>query len=137
MKAIKTFCIGLGVALLSSVQFIISLAPHRLIGVAIGVFFIIFGWKIGWTRHRRFTVLLGHLAMTAGCLVSAWAVCQIPFLTSPPTLLETLDQPLFWGLFTIFGGYCMITHGHCSCAIKMHEKANCPIGGCPGSAAPD
>jgi hypothetical protein len=125
MKAIKTFYIGLAVAVMSIVQFCLSLSPLRLIGIAIGLFLVIFGWKIGWTRNRKFTTLLGHFAVTAGCLVSAYAVYQIPFLKSPPSIIEVLDLPLFWGIFTIFGGYCMITHGYCSCSIKMHEEINC------------
>jgi hypothetical protein len=124
MKAIKTFYIGLAVALLCTVQFILSHSPVRLIGMAVGIFFIFFGWKIGWTRNRNLTTLLGHLAVASGCLVSAYAIYQIPFLKMPPTIIGVIDMPLFWGLFTIFGGYCMITHGYCSCTIKMHEDCN-------------
>lgn len=124
MKAVKTFYIGLAVALLCTVQFILSQSPFRLIGIAIGLFLIFFGWKIGWTKNRNVTTLLGHLAVIIGCLVSAWAMYQIPFLKIPPTIIEVIDLPLFWGLFTIFGGYCMITHGYCSCSITMHEENN-------------
>jgi len=125
MKAIKTFYIGLAVSIINTVQFILTFSPTRLIGIAVGIFFIVFGWKIGWTKHKYFTTLLGHIAVTVGCLISAYAVYQIPFIKSPPRLVEVLDMPLFWGLFTVFGGYCMITHGYCSCAIKMHEGINC------------
>ncbi len=124
MKAAKTFYIGLTVALLCTVQLILSHSLFRLVGVAIGIFLVFFGWKIGWTRNRKFTMLLGHLAVAIGCLVSAYAVYQIPFLKAPPTIVQVIDLPLFWGLFTIFGGYCMITHGYCSCSIKMHEDSN-------------
>jgi hypothetical protein len=124
MKAIKTFYIGLAVALMSSIQFAVSLAPIRLIGISVGLFFVFFGWKIGWTTNRKLTVLLGHLAVTIGCLVSAYAVYLIPFIKEPPNIIQVLDMPLFWGLFTAFGGYCMITHGYCSCSIKMHEDIN-------------
>jgi len=125
MKAIKTFYIGLAVTLINTVQFFISFSPLRLIGIAVGLFFIVFGWKIGWTRNKNFTTVVGHIALIAGCLITAYALYQIPFLKSPPTLFEVLDMPLFWGIFTIFGGYCMITHGYCSCAIRMHEGINC------------
>jgi hypothetical protein len=124
MKAIKTFYIGLAVALLCTVQFILSHSPVRLIGISTGLFLIFFGWKIGWTKNRYFTIMLGHLAVIIGCLVSAYAIYQIPFLKMPPTIIEVIDMPLFWGLFTIFGGFCMITHGYCSCSIKMHEECN-------------
>jgi hypothetical protein len=124
MKAIKTFYIGLAVALLSSIQFAVSLDPIRLVGIFVGLFFVFFGWKIGWTRNRKLTALLGHIAVTIGCLVCAYSVYQIPFIKEQPTLIKVLDMPLFWGFFTVFGGYCMITHGYCSCTIKMHEDIN-------------
>lgn len=124
MKAIKTFWIGVFVALLSVVQFALTLSAARLVGVFVGIFCMILGWKIGWTQYRKFVALLGHIVLTAGCLVTAYAIYQIPFLAAPPTILEVLDLPLFWGLFTIFGGYCMITHSYCSCAIKMNIENN-------------
>jgi len=126
MKAPKTFLIGLGVTVLSVVQLLLTGAPIRWVGIAVGVFFLVFGWKIGWTRSKGFTVFLGHLAIVAGCLVTAYAVYQIPFLKTGPSLVEVLDLPLFWGLFTVFGGYCMITHGHCSCCIRQHQSNNKP-----------
>ncbi len=125
MKAVKTFYIGLAVTLLSTVQFFLTFSPIRLTGIGIGLFFIIFGWKIGWTAHRKFTTLLGHITMVIGCLVTAYAIYQLPFINQPPTFIEILDMPLFWGIFTIFGGYCMITHGYCSCSIQMHNEINC------------
>jgi len=124
MKSIKTFYIGLAVALLSTVQFFLTYSPFRLIGIAVGFFFIVFGWKIGWTRYKKLNAVIGHIAITIGCLVSAYAIYQLPFLKSPPSFAEVIDMPLFWGLFTIFGGYCMITHSYCSCVIKMHDSIN-------------
>jgi hypothetical protein len=133
VKAIKTFYIGLAVMLLCSVQFLFSFAPVRLIGIAVGLFFMIFGWKIGWTGNKKITALIGHIALTVGCLVSAYAAYQIPFIKTPPSIIEIFDMPLFWGLFTIFGGYCMITHSYCSCLIKTHENNNCKKKKCPDS----
>jgi len=128
MKAAKTFYIGVVLTLLYAVQFILSFSLLRLAGVAVGVFFIVIGWKVGWTRYKNFTTWFGHIALIAGCLITAYAIYQIPFLKSPPTFGEILEMPLFWGFFIIFGGYCMITHGYCSCAIKMHEGINCKKG---------
>lgn len=121
MKAAKTVYIGLLVLLLSIIQLILESNPIRFIGIGIGIFFIIFGWKIGWTRNRNFTVFLGYLALVLGCLVTTYAIYQIPFITKAPAFIEVFDMPLFWGIFTIFGGYCMITHSYCTCAIKMHN----------------
>lgn len=125
MKAAKTFYIGLVVAIINTVQFFLTSSPVRITGIAVGLFFVAFGWKIGWTKYRGFTVLLGHIAITVGSLLSAYAIYQIPFLKTPPAFLEVLDMPLFWGIFTIFGGYCMITHGYCSCVINSHEGHHC------------
>lgn len=123
MKAWKTFWIGVGVCAIGLAQFAAGGDLRRLGTVAVGLFFIAWGWKIGWTKYRGLTALVGHLAVTAGCLAAAWGAYLIPFQTAKPTLLSTLDMPLFWGLFTLFGGYCMITHSYCSCTIRMHEKS--------------
>jgi len=124
MKAKITLYIGAIVALLNTVQISISFEPTRFIGIAVGLFFVIWGLKIGWTRYRNLTVIVGHIAVTIGSLVTAYAIYQIPFIDVAPSVIEVLDFPLFWGIFTIWGGNCMITHAYCSCAIKMHDKNN-------------
>ena len=124
MKAKKTFYIGLFVTILSLIQLIYSGEYLRIIGILIGIFFMIFGGKIGWTSNKNFTIAIGHFAITIGCFTIAYSVYQIPFLSKAPTFLQVLDLPLFWGLFTLWGGNCMITHGYCNCAIKLHEKYN-------------
>ncbi|MBE0642218.1 MAG: hypothetical protein IH599_09285 [Bacteroidales bacterium] len=121
MKAPITFYIGLAVTLLSMLQLATTGDPMRLIGLGVGILFLIWGWKIGWTTHRGLSLILGHIAVTLGCLVTAYSIYQIPFLSHPASVIEVLDMPLFWGLFTIWGGQCMITHGYCSCAAKSHE----------------
>lgn len=123
MRAKTTFYIGLFVAILGLVQFASSLSPMRLITVFVGVFFVVWGWKIGWTRYPVVTTWLGHVAIVVGCLVSAYGAYQIPFLNAPPTVVDVLDLPLFWGLFTIFGGWCMITHGYCGCCIRRSGES--------------
>ena len=122
LKAPISFFIGVAVTALCTVQFFLSGSSVRLLGILIGLYLIVLGWKIGWTTYKRFTILMGHLFLTAGCFVSAYGAYQIPFLSKQPTFLGILDLPLFWGLFCIFGGFCMITHGNCSCAIKMHDQ---------------
>jgi hypothetical protein len=126
MRAPITFAIGLAVALLGTGQFLFDHSPIRLLTVVLGLFFLVFGWLVGWTRFRGFTILLGHLAITAGCLVTAYAIYQIPGMKTAPTLLEVLDLPLFWGLFTLFGGVCMIQHGSCACCIRRHDRKTGP-----------
>jgi hypothetical protein len=124
MKARITFYIGLIVTALSIVQFTLTLEPSRFIGIGVGAFFILWGYWYGWNRNRNVTVIVGHIAVVAGSLVTAWSLYQIPFLQKAPGFAEVLDMPLFWGIFTIWGGNCMITHGYCNCAMKMHEKNN-------------
>ena len=121
MKSPVTFFVGLFVLILCTVQFVLSWSPVRIIGIAVGIFFVIFGWLVGWTRSRTFTLILGHAAVAIGCLVSAYAVYQLPAIKEASGLLKALDLPLFWGLFTISGGYCMITHGYCNCCIRRNE----------------
>lgn len=124
MKAYKTFIIGLVVMSISIVQLIIAYSLLRFIGLGVGLFFVVFGWKIGWATYPGFTVMVGHLAVTVGCLTIAYSIYQLPFVVQPPSLLQTLDLPLFWGLFTLFGGQCMIKHGCCRCTMAMHLKNN-------------
>lgn len=124
MKARITFYIGVIVALLSIIQFFLSYEPIRFIGIAVGLFFIFLGLKVGWTHNRNLSVIIGHITLTVGSIVTAYAIYQIPFLEVAPSFIEVLDLPLFWGIFITWGGHCMITHGYCSCAIKMHEMNN-------------
>ncbi|MEI8203725.1 MAG: hypothetical protein WCH34_11965 [Bacteroidota bacterium] len=124
MKARITFYIGVIVALLNIIQIILSYEPIRFIGIAIGLFFVFWGLRVGWTQNRNLSIIVGHIAITIGSIVSAYAIYQIPFLKVAPSYIEVLDLPLFWGIFSIWGGNCMITHGYCSCAIKMHELNN-------------
>lgn len=121
MEAAKTFFIGLFVFILSTVQLILEQNQMRIIGIVIGLFFVFWGWKVGWQKYRGWAALLGHVAITAGCLVTAYGIYQIPFLDHAPTIIEVIDMPLFWGIFVLFGGYCMITHSYCKCAISMNR----------------
>ncbi|MGC8771726.1 MAG: hypothetical protein ACP5Q5_10805 [Brevinematia bacterium] len=122
MKAKKTFFIGLFVLVLSIFQLILSFNPIRIIGIAVGLFFVFWGWKIGWARNRNLTVLIGHLALVVGGFVISYAIYQLPFIKEPPTVFKIFDMPLFWGIFTIYGGNCMINHAYCNCTIKMHNE---------------
>ncbi len=124
MKAKITFFIGLFVTLLGIIQLFISYSHIRFITISVGLFFIIFGWKIGWTKYKYFTILLGHIAVVIGTILTSYGLYQIHFIQRMPSIIELLDLPLFWGIFTIFGGNCMIKHSYCSCCIRMHEERN-------------
>lgn len=124
MKARITFYIGVIVALLNIIQIVLSYEPIRFVGIAVGLFFVFWGLHVGWTQNRTLSVIVGHIAITTGSIVTAYAIYQIPFIKVAPSYIEVMDLPLFWGIFTIWGGNCMIAHGYCSCAIKMHELNN-------------
>ncbi|MBL8027580.1 MAG: hypothetical protein JNL74_14260 [Fibrobacteres bacterium] len=132
LKARITFFIGIIVTMINIIQFAIEPSAGRIIGIIVGLFVAIIGWKIGWTTHRRFTILIGHIAVTIGAFVTAYGIYQVPFISVQPTAIQVLDLPIFWGLFTIFGGICMISHGHCNCTIRMHNE-NCRSENCKGS----
>jgi hypothetical protein len=124
MKAKIIFYIGVIVAVLNIAQLFLSFEAIHFIGVGIGLFFMFWGIKVGWTQNRNLSIIVGHIVLTIGCLITTYAIYQIPFLKVAPSYIEVLDLPLFWGVFTIWGGNCMIKHGYCACAIKMHEKNN-------------
>lgn len=65
---------------------------------------------------RTATILLGHACIAAGCALTAWGLYLLPH--SSPTWQHVLLRPLFWGLFSIFGGVCAIFHGFCGCVRR-------------------
>ncbi len=52
LKAPISFFMGVAVTALCTVQFFLSGSSIRLLGVLIGLYLIVLGWKIGWTTHR-------------------------------------------------------------------------------------
>jgi hypothetical protein len=124
IKAPVTFFIGLFVLVANLAQCCFAPSLGRAAGIFTGLFVLLIGWKLGWTTHRRFTVLVGHIVVAIGAFVTAYAVYQIPFIEIKPSILEVAGLPLFWGIFCILGGICMINHGHCNCTIAMHNRRN-------------
>jgi hypothetical protein len=57
LKARITFYIGVIVALLNTVQLIVSFDAIRIVGIAIGLFFVFWGLKVGWTQNRDLSVI--------------------------------------------------------------------------------
>jgi hypothetical protein len=124
VKAKKTMMIGLTVTLIAVIQIVFDFSPVRFITLGIGLFFIVFGWKIGWVFNRNFTAAIGHIAVVAGCFVLAFGIYQLPGMTEAPGILEVLDLPIFWGMIALWGGQCMIKHSYCNCVIRMHKMNN-------------
>ncbi|MBC7334544.1 MAG: hypothetical protein H5T85_08900 [Actinobacteria bacterium] len=64
----------------------------------------------------RWQAIFGHTCIVLGCYLVAWGVNLLP--VSSPTPLDILTKPLFWGLFSIFGGICANMHARCKCVRK-------------------
>jgi len=68
---------------------------------------------IGFTGGRTALIIFGHTCIILGCFLVTWGIYLLPY--TKPTLVHILTRPLFWGLFSIFGGICANYHGFCSC----------------------
>jgi hypothetical protein len=82
---------------------------------------------LGFRGGRRGSVIFGHGCIVTGCYLVAWGVHLAQVVGSAPTWLQILTQPLFWGLFSIFGGICANFHAFCGCVqrMAMEKKAAC------------
>jgi hypothetical protein len=84
-----------------------------IIQVGIGASLLIIGFKPG----RTGMIIFGHMCILIGCILLTWGIYLLPY--SEPKLLHIFTRPLFWGLFSIFGGICAIYHGFCRC-VRSH-----------------
>ena len=75
---------------------------------------------IGYRPGRTSVIVFGHVCVMAGCFLTAWGVYLAPHCE--PKLSHVLGRPLFWGLFSIFGGICGIYHGFCRCVSGCRPK---------------
>lgn len=57
--------------------------------------------------------IFGHFCIIAGCYLVTWGIYLLP--VSEPNFMGILKKPLFWGLFSIFGGICANAHSYCKC----------------------
>ncbi len=78
---------------------------------------------IGLKPGRNSTLIFGHLLVVTGCILITWGIYLLPH--SKPIIEHIFFRPLFWGLFSIFGGICAIFHGFCRC-IQRVENLNSP-----------
>lgn len=75
--------------------------------------------------REKILALFGHVCIIGGCYLVAWGMNLLP--VSDPSPLGILLRPLFWGLFSIFGGICANMHSSCKClqGQKVHTcKSN-------------
>jgi hypothetical protein len=107
----KFITIGLGIILISCSMFFLvqKFALGGIILLVIGASLIYLGYHPG----RTSMVIFGHICVLVGCLLTTWGIYLLP--SSQPTLAHIIFRPLFWGLFSIFGGICAIYHGFCRC----------------------
>ena len=62
---------------------------------------------------KKKTAIFGHFCIVLGCFLFTWGMYLLP--VSEPTFAGILTKPLFWGLFSIFGGICANVHSYCKC----------------------
>jgi hypothetical protein len=98
--------LGLGGVLLLGRQ------PGGVIPVLVGCSLVYLGFRPG--RHSL--AVFGHACIAVGCMLVAWGVYLLPY--SPATFATVFTRPLFWGLFSIFGGVCANYHAFCSCVRR-------------------
>lgn len=83
---------------------------------------------LGFRGGNRGRIVFGHACIVAGCYMVSWGVHLAQVIGSAPDWLQILGGPLFWGLFSIFGGICANFHGFCHCVqscSKEGSKASC------------
>lgn len=68
---------------------------------------------LGVKRDRTAQIVFGHFTIIIGCFYVTWGIYLLPY--SEPTFGNIVGKPLFWGLFSIFGGICANFHGFCRC----------------------
>ena len=66
---------------------------------------------------RRKEAIFGHFCVVLGCFLFVWGMYLLP--VSKPTFVDVLTKPLFWGLFSIFGGICANVHSYRRCVQRQ------------------
>jgi hypothetical protein len=114
----KYITIGLGIILVI-VSIIFSIQKFEIGSIVlfvVGVSLIYLGYNPG----RTSIVVFGHMCILVGCILTTWGIYLLPY--SQPTLEHIIFRPLFWGLFSIFGGICAIYHGFCRCVRRGYGE---------------
>ncbi|MEE4312769.1 MAG: hypothetical protein V2J62_12980 [candidate division KSB1 bacterium] len=106
-----SFVIGVLLIALSIVFFVAFKNAKGIIPLSIACSLIYIALKPG----RVATLIFGHTLVVVGCMLLTWGLYLLPH--SEPVLLHIFFRPLFWGLFSIFGGICAIFHGFCRCVM--------------------
>jgi len=67
-------------------------------------------------RSRIAGIIFGHVVIIIGCYLVTWVIYLLPH--TKPSIAHIFLGPLFWGLFSIFGGLCALFHSFCNCGQK-------------------
>lgn len=115
---IITLVLGIGLLVYSAVHFVQGYILWAAIKLIIGAGLI----KISFIKNRCGQIIFGHLVIVAGCMLVTAGIYYVPMIAESIKLnngeisiLYIFAMPLFWGLFSIFGGICAIYHGFCKC----------------------
>jgi len=87
-------------------------SPSGLIGLAL--------IYLGWKRNRTALVIFGHSLIVIGAYLITWGLYLLP--VSSPTFTGIIFKPLFWGIFSLFGGFCANYHAFCACVINFKSN---------------
>jgi uncharacterized membrane protein HdeD (DUF308 family) len=109
-----TLILGIVLAVLGIVILVIGGNAGGAIPLVIGGSLCYLGWRGGSHRSSCFR----SCCIVIGCAMITWGIYLLPY--SKPTLSHILASPLFWGLFSLFGGICANYHGFCRC-IRRQE----------------
>jgi hypothetical protein len=110
-KRLIAAILGLVLLLTGLYLFYQSSSPVRLVPCVIGASLVYLGYKPG----RTAVIVFGHVCVIVGCFLTTLGIYLLPY--SQPTLAHIFGRPLFWGLFSIFGGICALYHGFCRCVF--------------------
>jgi hypothetical protein len=113
MKPKNIVSVILGIVLIAlGVYLAIQKLFACILPAAVGLSLIYLGYKPG----RTAMIIFGHIFVVVGCFLVTWGIYLLPY--SEPKLAHIFGRPLFWGLFSIFGGICATYHGFCRCVSK-------------------
>ena len=116
IKKPVSFIIGIILILLGFFFFIAARSVKGIIPFSIGCSLVYMGVNPG----RKATLLFGHILVIVGCMLVTWGLYLLPYCE--PTVFYIILRPLFWGLFSIFGGICAIFSWILPVCSKSREK---------------
>jgi hypothetical protein len=107
-----TVVFGAVLVLMGLIVFCVNRSPMCMTPCVFGASLIYLAYKPG----RVGLIVFGHACIIVGCFLITLGIYLLP--SSKPTLAHIFGRPLFWGLFSIFGGICALYHGFCRCVNK-------------------